>query len=195
LQGWALSDMTSAQYQPIFNASKDVDLRQGKVVVIGPGTGLGTCLIMPNINNGQSIYTSEAGHSTIPYVSFADEKDQKLKQIPTFEVPYYVKVDRGVDFDGDVLDYTYEMLFKELSNIVHTHYENEINGLKSYIETSRIIKPVATSYDERKIIKGNITNSDNIICDVIEGNVINCDNVKVREIKGNTVNCEIYKEE
>ena len=124
----------------------------------------------------------------------AYKKDQKLKQIPTFEVPYHVKVDRGVDFDGDVVDYTYDMLFKELSNIIHTHYENEIEQLRSYIEMNRIIKPVATTYDERKIIKGNITNSDNIICDVIEGNVINCDNVKVREIRGNTVNCEIYKE-
>ena len=72
--------MTPDQYQPIFNASKDVDLTQGKVVVIGPGTGLGTCLIMPNGTTGQSIYTSEAGHSTIPYVSFADVQDQKLNE-------------------------------------------------------------------------------------------------------------------
>ena len=80
LQGWALAEMTSNQYQPIFNAPKDVDLTRGKIVVIGPGTGLGTCLIMPNAISGQSIYTSEAGHSTIPYVSFENEQDQKLNE-------------------------------------------------------------------------------------------------------------------
>lgn len=41
----------------------------------------------------------------------------------------------------------------------------------------------------------NITNSDDIYCDVIEGNAVNCDNVHCREIRGNIVNSEIYKED
>ena len=120
----------------------------------------------------------------------AYERDKNRKTIPTKEVGYCVREPEILYYDND----KYQILFDRITEIVDEHYMNEINKLRSYIETSRIIKPVATTYDERKIIKGNITNSDNIVCDVIEGNVVNCDNVKVREIRGNTVNCEIYKE-
>ena len=80
LQGWALADMTSDQYTPLFNSKSDVDLSNGKVVVIGPGTGLGSCVIMPSSNSKQNVYTSEAGHSTIPLVTFERAQDEALNQ-------------------------------------------------------------------------------------------------------------------
>ena len=80
LQGWALADMTEDQYTPLFNSKPDINLSCGKVVVIGPGTGLGTCVIMPNDQKGQNVYTSEAGHSTIPLVSFEINRDEALNQ-------------------------------------------------------------------------------------------------------------------
>ena len=81
-------------------------------------------------------------------------------------------------------------MHNKIKDIIENHYGSEIEHLKSYIETHREVATVT----EKKVIKGNITNSDNIVCDVIEGNVVNCDNVKVREIRGNTVNCDIRKE-
>ncbi len=120
----------------------------------------------------------------------AYERDQKLKQIPTKQVSYYIEENRDyIDHPDTMKDY----IIDRVTNIVETHYKGEIEKLKSYIEMNRISKPVAT-VSERKVIKGNVTNSDNIVCDVIEGNVVNCDNVKVREIRGNTVNCDIRKE-
>jgi len=80
LQGWALADMTQEQYRPVFNSKSDTNLKEGKVVVIGPGTGLGTCLIMAGQDGKQNVYTSEAGHSTIPHVSFENAEEQKLNQ-------------------------------------------------------------------------------------------------------------------
>lgn len=80
LQGWALADMTSDQYTPLFNSKADVDLSNGKVVVIGPGTGLGSCVIMPSSDHKQNVYTSEAGHSTIPLVTFENAHDEALNQ-------------------------------------------------------------------------------------------------------------------
>lgn len=80
LQGWALAELHPEQYTPLFNASGNTDFTKGKIVVIGPGTGLGTCLIMPDKNSTQNIYTSEAGHNSIPEVSFEDPMDEVLNQ-------------------------------------------------------------------------------------------------------------------
>ena len=77
LQGWALSEMEPSQYRSLFSHHCPVHLTQGKVVVIGPGTGLGTCLIMQNDQKPQTIYTSEAGHSTLPYVDFQNRQDNR----------------------------------------------------------------------------------------------------------------------
>ena len=80
LQGWALADMTKNQYCPLFNSVSNVDLSDGKVVVIGPGTGLGTCVIMPDRNGIQNVYTSEAGHNTVPHVHFENFADRIFNQ-------------------------------------------------------------------------------------------------------------------
>ncbi len=75
LQGWALPELTPDQYRPIFTKDKSVDLTRGKIVVIGPGTGLGTCLIMQDRNHEQQVFKSEAGHSTMPHVDFHNDFD------------------------------------------------------------------------------------------------------------------------
>ncbi len=75
LQGWALSEMTPDQYRPLFTKDTNIDLTQGKVVIIGPGTGLGTCLILQDGKHPQTVYTSEAGHSTMPHVDFNNDAD------------------------------------------------------------------------------------------------------------------------
>ena len=81
LQGWALADMGKDQFCPLFSSLKEKDLSQGKIVVIGPGTGLGSCVIMPNSNGSQNVYTSEAGHNTIPYVSFSNKEEEADNQV------------------------------------------------------------------------------------------------------------------
>lgn len=77
LQGWALGELTPEQYRPIFRKENSSDFSQGQVVIIGPGTGLGTCLILQNGKHPQTIYTSEAGHSTLPYIEFSNEVDNE----------------------------------------------------------------------------------------------------------------------
>lgn len=78
LQGWALSELDSTQYMPLFS-DKNIPLTKGKIVVIGPGTGLGTCLIMTEGKKKSEIYTSEAGHCTIPHVDFGNSDDNALR--------------------------------------------------------------------------------------------------------------------
>ena len=80
LQGWALTGLQSTQYHPLFDSHNTPDLKRGKVVLIGPGTGLGSCLIMPSDHQGQNVYTSEAGHNTIPYVVFPKPEDQLMNK-------------------------------------------------------------------------------------------------------------------
>lgn len=120
----------------------------------------------------------------------AYERDKKAKEISTKQVSYFIE---QKEYLVDYPDREIEYLTNTVKRIVDKHYKREIEKLKAYIEMNRIVKPIAL-YNEKKVIKGNIINSDNIVCDVIEGNVVNCDNIKVREIKGNTLNCEIYKE-
>ena len=80
LQGWALSELQPNQYVAFFDSPDNADFTKGKIVVIGPGTGLGTCLIMPDKNSTQNIYTSEAGHNSVPEVTFENSDDEELNQ-------------------------------------------------------------------------------------------------------------------
>lgn len=81
LQGWALTEMDETQYRAMFSDKHMVDLSNGNIVVIGPGTGLGTCLIKQSGPDSQMIYTSEAGHSTMPHVDFDNPKDNADRDI------------------------------------------------------------------------------------------------------------------
>lgn len=85
LQGWAIAGLEKHQYRPLFNNHQTTDLTSSKVVVLGLGTGCGTCLLMKNGEVGQTIYTSESGHSSLPHVDFGnsdnDLRDKVLKAL------------------------------------------------------------------------------------------------------------------
>ena len=123
----------------------------------------------------------------------AFERQKTLKEIPakTVSQEFYISKHSCIP-NQDYMQY----LEKQLNNKIDDFYKKEIERLKKSLEANRIMTE-ARRIEYTKIIKGNITNSDNIVCDIIQGNVVNCDNVKVREIRGirgNIVNCEIYKE-
>lgn len=86
-------------------------------------------------------------------------------------------------------------LVEEMSNKIETMfkeiYEKQLLDMKSYIELLRNIKIAPMEYSNAK----NITNSDDVHCNIVEGNITNCDNVYCNEIKGNVVNCDkiVYK--
>ncbi len=78
LQGWAIAGLDKHQYRSLFNAPQASDLTSSKVVVLGLGTGCGTCLLMKNGEIDQTIFTSESGHSSLPHVDFGN-KDNELR--------------------------------------------------------------------------------------------------------------------
>lgn len=78
LQGWAIAGLDKHQYRSLFNAPQATDLTSSKVVVLGLGTGCGTCLLMKNGEIDQTIFTSESGHSSLPHVDFGN-KDNELR--------------------------------------------------------------------------------------------------------------------
>ena len=104
----------------------------------------------------------------------AFEKDQKLKEIPKKESIERIPINPNEPL---------YIIERRLNSKVEEFYESEILKMANYIE----------KVDRMKTRQcGNVTNVDNVYCDIIRGNVVNCDNVHCKEIKGNTVNCEIY---
>lgn len=110
------------------------------------------------------------------------KKDEKLKKIPKQE---------------KVMCYTYDKedllnsncIIKQINNMVNDIYKEQIEQMKSEIEFLRSIKIVPVNNAR------NISNSDDVHCDIVYGNISNCDNIYCHEIKGNVVNCNkiIYK--
>ena len=109
----------------------------------------------------------------------AYEKDEKLKKKTQHE-----KIDIKKFQVDNVLDI--DLLENHLNKRVDEFYKSELIKMKNIIEKNK--------KNNFKVIKGNIYNSENIVCEIIQGNVVNCDNVKCKEIKGNTINCSIRKE-
>ena len=107
----------------------------------------------------------------------AFEKDQGLKKIPQKEKTIELQINPNEQL---------EIIERRINSIVDEFYKREILKMADFIE----------KMDKMKTIKkyGNVTNADDVNCDIIEGNVINCDNVHCKEIRGNTINCEIYRE-
>ena len=85
LQGWAIEGLEKHQYKSLFSAHQVSDLTSSKVVVLGLGTGCGTCLLMKNGEIDQTIFTSESGHSSLPYVDFGNQdnilRDKVIKAL------------------------------------------------------------------------------------------------------------------
>ncbi len=142
LQGWALSELSKESYQSVFNKGLEMDIKNEKIVLIGPGTGLGTCVIMPNSENNVNIYTSEAGHSTIPRVHFDDEKDQKLNEKLLNAIETYYCGKKMCPITEHIVSGT------GISNIYHAIKYGFIPSIKSCIEPAEKIEEMAQKGDE-----------------------------------------------
>lgn len=84
----------------------------------------------------------------------------------------------------------YLLLFeKELKEIVNETYEKQLLEMRKIIDSLRNMRTLV--YTDFK----DISNSDDVHCNIVEGNITNCDNVYCNEIKGNVVNCDkiVYK--
>lgn len=96
LQGWAISGLEKHQYRSLFNNHQTTDLTSSKVVVLGLGTGCGTCLLMKNGEVGQTIYTSESGHSSLPHVDFGNSDNELRDKVLKALKERYEKNGKGI---------------------------------------------------------------------------------------------------
>lgn len=115
----------------------------------------------------------------------AFEKDQSLEKIPTKTIAKVIEVEKA---DINIPNFI-EIINDRLEHIVSETYEKQLLEMTGCIEALRKIK-IVPQWNAK-----NITNSDDVHCNIVEGNIINCDNVYCNEIKGNVVNCDeiIYK--
>lgn len=74
-----------------------------------------------------------------------------------------------------------EMFERNLNTMVKNIYEEKLKEIESIMKMSKNVK--------------NISNSDDVYCNIVYGNISNCDNIYCKEIKGNVSNCDkiIYK--
>ena len=111
----------------------------------------------------------------------AFEKDQLLekKQAKVFE---FEKSDLTNP------DFIY-MLEKNINEYVKSYYGFKIKELQELINEKKCMDRVID------LNAKNITNSDDVHCNIVYGNITNCDNIYCNEIKGNVVNCDkiVYK--
>lgn len=85
---------------------------------------------------------------------------------------------------------------EQLNDYVKRYYEPYVKEMRGLIETQKamlesITIPIQATDKNAK----NITNSDDVHCNIVYGNITNCDNIYCNEIKGNVVNCDkiVYK--
>lgn len=74
-----------------------------------------------------------------------------------------------------------EMFERNLNTMVKNIYEEKLKEIESIIKASKNVK--------------NISNSDDVYCNIVYGSISNCDNIYCNEVKGNISNCDkiIYK--
>lgn len=118
----------------------------------------------------------------------AFKKNENLEKIPTKR--------QAISFDFEKKDILNNPnLAIEMNNKFEKMFENtykkQLEEMQEYIEALRKIKFVPVEYSDVK----NISNSDDVHCNIVYGNITNCDNIYCNEIKGNVVNCDkiIYK--
>lgn len=116
------------------------------------------------------------------------KEDENLTKIPTKKV--------AIDYEFNRYDLTNQNLISDLHNqyedFIKKTYDNQLKEMQGYIEQLRAIKIVPVEYDTNA---KNITNADDVHCNIVYGDIKNCDNIYCNEIKGNVVNCDkiIYK--
>jgi len=123
------------------------------------------------------------------------EKEQ-LEKIPTQQTAKVIDIPKRIEMQTGnevIINEYYSNMFKaQIEKFIVETYDEQIEKMKAQIEYLKSIKIVPMEY--KKEIQ-NITNSDDVHCDIVHGNITNCDNVYCNEIKGNVVNCDkiIYK--
>lgn len=119
----------------------------------------------------------------------AFKKDEKLNKIPTKEIATMIQFD---DYDKNMPNFI-EIISERLKLVVTNTYENQLKEMADYIEYLKNTKiiPLTSEYSNLK----NISNVDDVHCNIVYGNISNCDNIYCNEIKGNVTNCDkiIYK--
>lgn len=156
LQGWAVEELTRAQYRSVFSTSEQQkNLKEGSLVLIGPGTGLGTCLILQDRKHPRTIYTSEAGHSTMPHVDFNPkpgeistatavkqaEKDNRDNQILLTALKKYYAKKGQVPVTEHIVSGT------GITNVYHAFRDGVIPSEKSQRVPSERIEELAKNGD------------------------------------------------
>lgn len=117
----------------------------------------------------------------------AFEKNQNLEKIPTKTEAKIVQFEKNKLENVNIL----QEINNYYEDYINQTYKKQLEEMAKYIEILRKIKIVPQWNGNAK----NITNSDEVHCNIVEGNITNCDNVYCNEIKGNVVNCDkiIYK--
>lgn len=118
------------------------------------------------------------------------KEDESLTKIPTKKVAIDYVYDKSDIVSNNI------KLIKEIQqqheNFIKKTYSKTLEEMQGYIEQLRAIKFVPLEYD---INAKNITNADDVHCNIVYGDIKNCDNIYCQEIKGNVINCDkiIYK--
>lgn len=118
--------------------------------------------------------------TTFDIEAYDKEQNSIKQQVKIFELPKHNLQEPNFIYDIE----------KMLNDYVKHYYEPYIEELKEIINTKKIMDKTID------LNAKNITNSDDVHCNIVYGNITNCDNIYCNEIKGNVVNCDkiIYKQ-
>ena len=78
-----------------------------------------------------------------------------------------------------------------INDTVAEYYGQKVMGLQNKIDEYN--SKLEMQCHARDIFN-NVTNADQVFCDVIKGDVTNCDEVHCNNIKGDLINCIVYKD-
>lgn len=150
LQGWALSGLKQDQYRPVFS-DKNMTLKKGNIVVIGPGTGLGSCFLTQRGRKAQEIHTAESGHATLPHVDFHNRdlnrcRDRVLSGLSDFYSPKTPVVEHIVSGTG-------------ISNVYHLCTSYTIPADKRDRISAEEVEHLAQQGDKKALMTFQIFNS------------------------------------
>lgn len=115
----------------------------------------------------------------------AFEKDQLMQKTKAIEIPIVKSKIAEFDYINYIND--------KMEVYVRSYLEPYVYEMKQIIENKKLESKIVSIPLKTKV--KNITNSDDVHCDIVYGNITNCDNVYCTEIKGNVVNCNniVYK--
>lgn len=147
LQGWAVSELQPTQYRPLFGQKQNKNLTASKMVVVGLGTGCGTCLILKEGKKPQIIFTSESGHSNIPHVDFFNKYENNLRNKVLHVLKNHYIQKNLADKSGMVVEHI--ISGTGVSNVFHALRDGKIPSRGSVDRVSaESVEKLAQSGDE-----------------------------------------------